>query len=272
MIDLDQAEERLAILRDWFSSFTAGFSLDNEEDQRNIHLKIKHTHEVCTNITRIAQGETCERSKVLTAEAVGLLHDIGRFPQYANFRTFDDRISINHGELGAEIISSTGILSAFPPGEQAIISHAVRFHNAFSSPKSDDPEKTFFLNLIRDADKLDIWRVFIEYFSSSSAERPSAAALGLPQLNGYSDAVLSCVLRRQVVPISKVKSLNDYKLLQLSWIYDLHFKTSYSLLIERAIIDKMTSHLPPTKEIQQLSDSLKHFAHTKKGAQPPSIP
>ncbi|NOZ24659.1 MAG: HD domain-containing protein [Nitrospirae bacterium] len=269
MFDVNEATERLALLRDWFSGFTRSFSFTNEDDQRNISLKIKHTHEVCKNIRQIATGETTDGSKVLTAETIGLLHDIGRFPQYARFRTFDDRISVNHGELGADIISTEGLLRDFPGDEQEVITYAVRFHNAFSIPPTADSRKGFFLRLVRDADKLDIWRVFIEYYSGPRAERASAAAIGLPELDGYSDEVLYHLQRRQVVPLSKVKSLNDYKLLQLSWIYDLHFKSSYRLLLERAYIERITAHLPRTDEIRKLSESLKEFALSK-GSRTPS--
>ena len=194
------------------------------------------------------------------AEAIALLHDVGRFPQYAQYKTFNDRISVNHAELGARIITSEGVLKEFPPDEQEIITDAVKFHNAFAIPSLKNPEKEFFLKLIRDADKLDIWRVFIEYFESSETERASAAGIGLPELSGYSEEVFSYLLKEQVVPLSKVKSLNDYKLVQLSWIYALNFRTSYALLVGRGYIERIIAHLPQTESISRLSVFLQEFA------------
>jgi len=263
MIDLNAPADRLTLLRDWFSAFTRSFSSSNEEDQRNISLKIRHTHEVCRNIVQIAREETSSQPEIPVAEAIALLHDVGRFPQYARFKTFDDRISVNHGELGARIISSEGLLREFTTDEQEIITDAVKFHNAFAIPRMEVREKEFFLKLIRDADKLDIWRVFIEYYESSKAERASAAGLGLPELPGYSDDVFTCLLKRQVVPLSKVRSLNDYKLVQLSWVYDLRFRTSYALLLDREYIKRIIAHLPKTEDIGRLSVFLQEFATSR---------
>ena len=38
------------------------------------------------------------------AEAVALLHDVGRFEQYKRYGTFNDRKSVNHAALGVEIM------------------------------------------------------------------------------------------------------------------------------------------------------------------------
>ncbi|MEC4685431.1 MAG: HD domain-containing protein [Nitrospirota bacterium] len=260
MIDLHSPTARLTALRKWFSRFARSFYTSNEEDRKNISLKIRHTYKVCRNITEIAREERQGQTSIPVAEVIALLHDVGRFPQYAQYKTFNDRISVNHAELGARIITSKGLLKEFPSDEQEIITDAVKFHNAFAIPKLKNPEKEFFLKLIRDADKLDIWRVFIEYFESSETERASAAGIGLPELPGYSEEVFSYLLRKQVVPLSKVKSLNDYKLVQLSWIYDLHFRTSYALLLDRGYIKRIIAHLPQTESISRLSVFLQEFA------------
>ena len=54
-------------------------------------------------------------------------------------------------------------------------------------------EKITFLQLIRDADKLDIWRIFSEYYESSKHDRASAAGLGLPDLPEYSVFLYACI-------------------------------------------------------------------------------
>ena len=38
------------------------------------------------------------------AEAIALFHDVGRFPQYARYKTFRDSISTNHAALGASVL------------------------------------------------------------------------------------------------------------------------------------------------------------------------
>jgi hypothetical protein len=195
------------------------------------------------------------------AETIALFHDIGRFPQYAKYKTFRDSISVNHGLLGAQTLREGKILQNLSENEQELIIQAVKFHNAFSIPRKQKNDTLFFLRLIRDADKLDIWRVFIEYYEIPEEERASAVNLELPDMPEYSEGVISYLYKKQIVPLSKIKTLNDFKLLQLSWIYDLNFKPSLNLLSERDYIDRITAKLPQTEEIRKVSLSLKKFMH-----------
>ncbi len=195
------------------------------------------------------------------AEAAALFHDIGRFPQYAKYKTFQDSISINHGLLGGQTLIEEKILDNLPDDEQELIIEAVRFHNAFSIPEKKKERIIFFLKLIRDADKLDIWRVFTEYYESPEEERASAAGLGLPEGMDYSEEVLSCIYTGHIASLSKVKTLNDFKLLQLSWVYDLNFRTSFELLLKRNYIDRIILTLPQREEIKRVTSVLKEFIH-----------
>jgi hypothetical protein len=200
---------------------------------------------------------------MMLAEAIALFHDIGRFPQYAKYKTFRDRKSVNHGFLGAEILLQKKILQSLPDNEQKLIIKTVRLHNAFSIPKAEKEDIVFFLNLIRDADKLDIWRVFLEYYDLPEKERASAVGLGLPDKEDYSEEVLSCILRGKMVTLSQLKSMNDFKLMHLSWIYDIKFGPSFRLLSERNYIDKIVSRLPENEVVQKVSSVLKGYVRKK---------
>src|SRR3972149_2809827 len=154
----------LIFFRSWFSDFCRSFYSAHEEDQRNILLKETHTHNVCENMRHLAGELPLKNEEVLLAEAAALFHDIGRFPQYAEHKTFRDASSVNHAALGARILVEKGVLAGLSQKEQGLILAAVRFHNAFTLPDIADKEALLCLKLIRDADKLDIWRVFVEYY------------------------------------------------------------------------------------------------------------
>lgn len=233
------------------------------KDQKNIYLKEQHSLNVCRNIVEIVRGLSVNDNRMTLAETIALFHDIGRFPQYAKYKTFRDGISVNHGLLGAHTLQEEKILQNLPENEQELIIQTVKFHNAFSIPRKQKHDTLFFLKLIRDADKLDIWRVFIEYYEIPEGERASAVGLELPDMPEYSEDVLSCLYKKQIVPLSKIKTLNDFKLLQLSWIYDLNFKPSLNLLLERDYIDRITAKLPQTEEIRKSSLLLKKFVHKR---------
>ena len=256
-------EDDLTFFKQWFSDYCSSFYSPDSEDQKNISLKVHHTDRVCENIVEISGRLSLDDHQTMLAEALALFHDIGRFPQYARYKTFRDSVSINHGLLGAETLLKEGVLHALPDNEQRLIIEAVKFHNAFAIPKKANGTITFFIKLLRDADKLDIWRVFIEYYESPVENRASAVGLGLPDTPEYTEAVISHLYKKQIVCLSQIKTLNDFKLLQLSLLYDLNFTPSFQLFSERDYLSKMMDHLPQTEEIQMVSRCLKEFVERK---------
>jgi hypothetical protein len=255
--------ENMSEIRKWFSEYCRSFYTDDEDFQRNITLKEDHTYHVCSNILEIGRGESLDEDDLRIAEAVSLLHDVGRFEQYRQYKTFRDGISVNHAELGAQIIEDYEVLSPLFPRERSIIAHAVEFHNTFAIPKTFPEEARFFLEMVRDADKLDIWRVFIEYFSQPEHERASAVGLGLPDKPKCSPDVLKQISDGKMVRLSTVKTLNDFKIMQLSWIYDLNFNTSFRLLSERDCIKQLLSTLPENDQVAVAVASVQVYVNGK---------
>lgn len=251
-------EEDLRGFKAWFQSFTDSFRFDDEKDRGNIALKVKHTLMVCSDISEIARGEGIGPADALLAEAVALFHDVGRFPQYERYRTFMDAHSVNHGELGAKLLREKGLLEGLDDEERRAILTAVKYHNAFALPSGCGRRELLFLRLVRDADKLDIWRVFSEYYEG--LHRPSAAGLGLPDEEGYSDEMLSHVLGGGPAPMGRMRTLNDFRLVQLSWVNDLNFRTTSRLLLERDYIRRIAAHLPQTDDIRRAVRALERRA------------
>ena len=253
----------LNFFKEWFSGYCRTFSSGELEDQKNIDLKKRHTLKVCENITEISERLSLDENRRLLAEAVALFHDIGRFPQYAEYKTFRDSISVNHGLLGAKTLRETRVLHNLSSEEQETIIQSVMFHNAFAVPQKMREGIIFFVKLIRDADKLDIWRVFLEHYEGAEESRASAVGLGLPELPEYSEEVLSQLHERRIVSLSAIRSLNDFKLLQLSWIFDLNFIPSFVLVSERKYIERIAAHLPATEPIRGLSAMLNGFVRER---------
>ncbi len=250
----------IAHLREWFAGFCSSFRSNDEDEQRNIALKEEHTSRVCANIRRIAREESLDAGTVVLAEAAALFHDIGRFPQYRRYGTFKDSISVNHAVLGAELLVQGGVLDKSPRDEQVIVIQAVRHHNAFAVPAFLDAESALCLRLVRDADKLDIWRVLLEFYRLPEGERASAVSLGFPDLPAFSPDIIAALCRRELVRLAWVKSLNDFKLLQLSWVYDLNFPASFRMLVERDYINGLEATLPHHEEVRQAVQAVREFA------------
>jgi len=255
----------LDIFKTWFTGYSQTFYTDDAEDNKNIGLKVRHTSFVCENAVLIAREEQMADNNVLIAETAALFHDVGRFAQYATYKTFRDSISVNHGRLGAEILREKEVLAGIALREQELIINTVQFHNTFEVPAFEDKQKTLFSRLIRDADKLDIWRVFVEYFHEPEDVQASAVGLGLPDRPDYSQKVLSCLQKKTLASLPDLKTLNDFKLMQLSWVYDLNFRPSFRLLAERNLVHRIASTLPQTEEIAEALAVVEEFVSEKSG-------
>jgi len=251
----------LTSLKQWFAEYCASFSTPVREDQKNFVVKRDHTREVCLNAVRIATDLKLSEHDVLLAEAAGLFHDVGRFPQYQQYRTFDDSISVNHAALGVKVLLEKNVFRGLPKPEQDLIVRSVSLHNVFFLPELLDKRTLLFARLVRDADKLDILRVVIEYFGQAAGNRAEAVALGLPDSPGYSPEVLACLARGEMARKSDLTTLNDFKLLQLAWLYDLNFASSLRMVLERQYIDKLAEMLPGTDEIKQAVELVRAYVN-----------
>jgi len=253
----------LIALKEWFSAYCRSFYFEDSEDQKNISLKEEHTHNVCINILEVARDLSFDANKMLLSETAALFHDVGRFPQYARYKTFNDRDSVNHGLLGANTLAEGNVLDILPGKEKDLVLQAVKFHNAYALPDLPDQDAILFLKLLRDADKLDIWRVFIENFEGPPALRASAVALGFPDVPGYSEKVIAAFHEKRSVLLTDARTLNDIKLLGLSWVFDLNFGHSFRMVIERGYLPRIMTSLPSSDELAGVSSLVEEFVHSK---------
>ena len=236
-------------LQSWFDSYVAQFYDTDAEGVLNIRLKVEHTAQVCRVMTLLAAGEGLDANQTRIALATALLHDVGRFPQYRRWRTFRDSDSANHARLSVEVTREERLLAGLPEAERVLIEEAVRFHNLLKVPQRLKSPTPLFLRLVRDADKLDIWRVFFDLFHQPPEERASAASLGFPDRPQITPECLAHLANGRIVPLAKVQTLNDFKLLQISWVFDLNFPTSFRLLAERGYITSLAATISGDLEI-----------------------
>ncbi|HOP40064.1 MAG TPA: HD domain-containing protein [Geobacteraceae bacterium] len=265
-------EESLRHIRAWFAEYCSSFYSEHEADNYHFQLKEKHTHNVCANIIRIAADEGLDEDRLLLAETAALLHDVGRFEQYHQFRTFRDSISVDHAALGADIIREIDLLAELLPHERDVVSHAVENHNAFTIPKDLSGDSLYFLQLLRDADKLDIWRVFIENYEQPVNKKSTIVELGFPDQPYCTPDVLEMVARQELVDLSTARTLSDFKLIQLSWVYDLTFAESFRIVAEREYVREIALSLPEEKGIRTAVAVVQGFVEERMGGEISSVP
>lgn len=247
-------EHDLELMKAWFRVFCAAHALDDPEEQANLTLKEEHTHHVCTNVIGIAASLNFSPVDAMLAEATALFHDVGRFLQYVQYGTFRDDRSENHALLSLKALAENRVLEHLPERDRTVIETAVRFHNAYALPDLTDERQLLYLKLLRDADKIDILRVFLE--ASEGGANPSAIGLGLPETDEYSPDALDTIAQQKIFTLKQLRSLNDFRLLQLSWVFDLNFTESLRMLQRRNYVRRIAAHLPQTVAVTTAVDSI----------------
>jgi len=243
----------LADLRSWFNAYTRSFLTGDPNKDSAHQLKIDHTGRVCKNIRLLAASIDLPEDQMRIAEVVALFHDLGRFEQYKRYGTFNDRKSVNHAALGVAIMEKTGVLKDLDEDERKRIIDAVRFHNAPALPSGKPPEELIFLRLIRDADKLDIWRVFADFYRYDN--KPETAIVQhLPDQRSWTPSIIEAIVNRRMARFSHMETLNDFKLLQLSWVFDLNFPETYLLAKQRGDLAVIAGTLPDAPDLRRAVD------------------
>lgn len=236
-------------LRSWFAAYIAGFPSVDEEQDSVFRLKRVHTLRVCITIRKLGKALRLPASDLQLAEAAALLHDIGRFSQFARYGTFRDKASTHHGRLGLRVINRHGLLSGVSPAERRHLARAVAYHNGALLPPLADKTSLFLLKLLRDADKLDIWRVVIGHHRRRGRMPKVVNELAFSDSWFCSPAVLSAITSGRVVPIESVRSVCDATLLYISWVFDMNFAPSFHETLRGSYLDRLAATVPASPDI-----------------------
>jgi hypothetical protein len=230
-------------LEGWFRDFVSGYGQGGPRNRAAIEMKVEHSWRVADNMSSLAEGASLHWADPFLARAIGVLHDTGRFPQYQRYGTFRDPVSVNHGGLGAEVLGESGVLEALTPEDRQALLASVKYHNTLGLPAMEHGPMRY-LRLIRDADKIDVWRVLAEHYSRPAGERLEAVEQGLSESPGCSPEVVECLEEGRVVPNAMARNSNDMRLHYVSWVYDMNYPASCRLALERGDLGRIASGLP----------------------------
>lgn len=239
--------------RRWFDSYTSRFFGADEYINAHLQMKQEHSGRTCQEILELAERLALDDRQKQIAEVVALFHDVGRFPQFAEYRTFNDARSIDHSHLSVEILRQEGVLDVLPREERQWVETAIEHHGRKLLPAHLNGQALLFARLIRDADKLDIYRVVLRLYRQYRAD-PVAFPWHpeLPDEPGYSAEVLGAAMNGTPVEYSTLRVLNDVMLSKLGWVYDMNFGVSLARLRELGFLEQVLSLLPATPEIERL--------------------
>ena len=246
-------KEQLENFRKWFDGFVAGFYGDDEYVNANIRLKEVHTGQVCREMVWLAGEVGLNQTDTQLAEAIALFHDVGRFDQFRQYRTYVDFRSINHCLLGVDVLDKHKVLAGLDEKEKGIITTAIRLHGLKQLGTELDAETATFAKLIRDADKLDIYRVVIDAYRQYRSDPENFdLELEFDDEPYCSKHVVEAVLANKRINYSDLETLSDYKLLMLSWVYDVNYTATLEQIKQRGFIRDISEMLGGTEEIAKV--------------------
>ena len=210
---------------------------ENGELPLMMRLKLEHTQKVVEAAVAILAGESAPDALRPIGEACAWLHDTGRYEQLATYGPFRDADSVDHADFGVSVIEKQGWLDSLPEAERRMALDSVRYHNKREIPDGLPEQTVWLTHLVRDADKLDIFRVLECSVQDRSLEDHPEIAWGLP-VNGLPSAnVAESVCAGRSVPYAWIKNLADFVLIQVGWLNGgLHFRTSLRLADERGAL------------------------------------
>ncbi|MCL2690241.1 MAG: HD domain-containing protein [Chitinispirillia bacterium] len=245
-------------IKKWYDNYTGSFSSEDKDTESALRLKEQHCKRVMGEIIQIARSLDLYEDDISLAAVTGLLHDIGRFEQYLKYRTFLDVKSVNHAELSVSILKKENVLGELTKESAGAILQAIELHN-----KAQIPSNSHLLcKMVRDADKLDIWNIVLQHFESGAGRESTtnSVELDLDNTDSISGNVIEAILRGAPWEVKAMKYVNDFKLLVMSWVFDINFKFSFSQIIERRYLPRLFVTLPQTIECKRAFERcMKHL-------------
>ncbi len=245
-------KDDLKTLENRFHAYTAPF-VAGAPDPEPYKLKQIHTNRVCDNISMLARSLDLTLPEANIARATALFHDVGRFPQFETYGTFSDPLSKNHAALSVGVMSKHNLLDGVPDLERQLMLRAVALHNRPRLPAGLEPRLSILARLLRDADKIDIYKVMLELYLSAENGKPSFITHDQKDDGRISGSLINEIMAGKGIHYNRVSTLNDMKLFQISMIYDLNFPAAFVAIRDRQVVQVILDSMPASPKLTALA-------------------
>ena len=221
MIDINNAQKN-------FLKYVQNYDLNNE----NIKRKEQHSLRVMAISKKIAEELKLSEEEIKLATLIGLIHDIGRFEQYTKWKTFSDRISTNHGVLGAKILEENNFIRTFITENKydEIIKKAIINHNKYQIDENLNETELLYSKIIRDADKIDILYEVADGILMKDVDLRDLC---------ISENYFRQFHSKKAIKIADEQNDLDKLILKIAFIFDLNFECSKKIIKEEKYIERI---------------------------------
>ena len=127
---------------------------------------------------------------------------------------------------------------------------AIRNHNKKGIEPTDNKRALIFARLLRDADKLDIYRVLSPFIESSDG-------------SGLNSQFVKQFVNGEQVDYTQIRTMDDRKLVRLMWVYDVNFSWTLRHMVARGYIKRLIECLPESEDITRGVERLRAYVAEK---------
>ena len=250
-MDIEKAQKE-------FIKYTEKYDLSDV----NIKRKQEHSIRVMKISKRIAEGMKLTQEEIDIATLIGLLHDIARFEQYTKYHTFKDAESIDHGDLGAEILKKDIKKYIETDEYDELIQLAVKNHNKYKIQEGLTQKQEMFAKIIRDADKLDILYESTCMFWKGRENLVEESKI-TPEIIEEFKRNESVDIRYRKTPIDEIVSV-------VAFIFDINYPATFEIIDKDEVVETIFKRFnfkdEETKEkMREIRKELKEYINKNKG-------
>ncbi len=209
-----------------------------------IKEKVDHSISVSMIMLDLALRLDLNNDDAYLAFLIGLFHDLGRFKEIEINKKMNN-LKFDHGACSNKILFNDGFIDNFniAKDDYLVIKKAIYYHNKKDIDLIHSSRENLFIQMIRDADKIDIIDVMIKKGILVFNTTPNKI-------------VLKNYFQGNTTNISDIKSRTDQTILYLSFIKDLYFPESKEIAKEKHSLNKMIRGIKPEFNYQELYNHL----------------
>ena len=241
------------IIKERFLDYTNSIIFNQEQADILHALKVTHTNRV-DNISEILaksvfQNDNKSSEYVALAKVIGVLHDIGRWDQMKTHKGFSDNLhKTDHGEIGAKILIQNNILKGVESEYQRIILLSVREHNKKNIENYDEFTQ-IFLNIIRDADRIDNLYIEVENYNNNNNDNSLKNILPYSDEHKLSLPIFNNAMSGTLADVKDLKTKIDFKFFKMIWCFDMKFVKSMEIIRKNKYIEAIYSDISSPDEM-----------------------
>lgn len=245
--------------RQWHEEFVRHYHKDNPEVMMNLYEKYDHTHRVVIEVRGLISALNLEENTATIAELGALFHDIERYKLLSEGNRFDAVSDENHAGQSLLILQDEGALQYLPRDIAEAVCQIILLHNAPTIPKSLDEKTDLALKMVRDADRLDLLRLFSLHYAVPKESRTSAVEFDLPEGDTVKKSIRDMMANGSVVKECLIENITELKMQQISWAYDFNIRWTSQVVSRRQYIGKIVETLPDDSELRDLAGQAIRF-------------